>query len=375
MFAVIATVMFMFSATWMHEVRADEDVCVDGFVMDKYCIDLGVLLDNSAIETLENPEQHSVHCLVDVSRCYNSGFNILLPNPSGSPAYALALKLDAAGNQMVIDEARRVGKPGAGHCTTCTGNGELKEGFRGTFFGTLVRAADGDVSTLKVKNMTVSPKAFNASAADGCPGSMNLNISLITDAGGFTKPAIAHGSLMIIGWGFLLPTGVASARLLKHRPNALWFRIHRIMQVVGLIVAICGWGVALHTFDVFNNPGNSSYNHGVLGMTVMILGILQPFNALIRPHAPEKGEKRPLKRLIWEIVHKTSGYLAVILAAATICFGTFVIAVHNTEFRAAWGVTLAWLLLFSLSCVFDSYKYKQEQVNSEMGVTYNKDMD
>ena len=63
--------------------NAAREVCVEGFVMDKFCIDLGTLLDNPRVKTLENPEKH---CLVDVSVCYKSGFNILLPNPSGSPA-------------------------------------------------------------------------------------------------------------------------------------------------------------------------------------------------------------------------------------------------------------------------------------------------
>ena len=34
---------------------------VNGFIMDQYCIDLGVLLDNPSIVTLENPGAHSLH--------------------------------------------------------------------------------------------------------------------------------------------------------------------------------------------------------------------------------------------------------------------------------------------------------------------------
>ena len=33
---------------------------VEGYIMDQYCIDLGVLLDNQAIKTLENPGAHSL---------------------------------------------------------------------------------------------------------------------------------------------------------------------------------------------------------------------------------------------------------------------------------------------------------------------------
>ena len=355
-------------ATTSWDLVSAKDVCVEGFVMDKYCIDLGVLLDNRAVRTLENPEKHSVHCLVDVSLCLNTEFNILLPNPSGSPAFALALRLDGAGKQMAIEKARA-----SGICSTCGNGGTIRAGFRGTFIGSIAEEATSTKPALMaVKNMTVSPKAFNQSSLDdGCPAGMaKMNLTLITEVAGFEKPSIAHGSLMIIGWGFLLPTGVASARLLKHRPNALWFKIHRIVQVFGLVVAICGWAVALHNFDVFSGPGTTSYTHGVLGMTVMVLGLLQPFNALIRPHPPEAGQKRALKRLIWEIAHKSSGYIAVILAAVTICFGTFVICCHNTEFRAAWIVTLAWVVCFSIYCAFDGYRYRKQTAN--MSASYNK---
>ena len=48
-----------------------------------------------------------------------------------------------------------------------------------------------------------------------------------------------------------------------------------------------------------------------MGMTVIIIGLLQLINALIRPHPPQKGEARALKCLVWEIVHKCSGYTAI----------------------------------------------------------------
>ena len=350
--------------------KAAREVCVEGFVMDKYCVELGVLLDNKDVKTLENPGRHSVHCLVDVSLCYKSGYYMLLPNPSGSPAYGYVIRFDHAGNQKVIAVARA-----NGICDTCGKGGTIRRGFRGTFFGTVTQGStDSEPALFAIKNMTVSPKTLDSnSSSDGCPGGADkLNLTLFTKSGSFETPSIAHGSLMIIGWGFLLPTGVASARLLKHRPNALWFKIHRIMQIFGLVVAICGWGIALAEFDVFIGSGTGSYNHGVLGMTVMILGLLQPLNALIRPHPPEAGEKRPLKRLIWEVVHKSSGYIAIILAAVTICYGTFVICCHNTKFLAAWIVTLVWVLLFSLYCLLDGYRYKKISANMSVSCTNNQ---
>ena len=172
--------------------NAAREVCVEGFVMDKFCIDRGTLLDNPTVKTLENPEKHSVHCLVDVSVCYKSGFNILLPNPSGSPAYAIAVRLDGVGNQKVLEVARANGV-----CSTCGSGGTITKGLRGTFFGTITQeATDSKPAMLAVKNMTVSPKTLDPnSMSDGCPGGADkLNLRLSTEAASAETPTIAHGA-------------------------------------------------------------------------------------------------------------------------------------------------------------------------------------
>ena len=47
----------------------EEAVCFEGYVMDRFCINRGTLLDASSVKTLLNPEKHSAHCLVDVGVC------------------------------------------------------------------------------------------------------------------------------------------------------------------------------------------------------------------------------------------------------------------------------------------------------------------
>ena len=171
--------------------NAAREVCVEGFVMDTFCINLGTLFDNSRFKTLENPEEHSVHCLVDINVCYESGFNILLPNPSGPPAYAHAVRLDGVGNQKVLEVARA-----NGICTTCGSGRTIEKGLRGTFFGTITQeATDSKPATLAVKNMTVSPKTLDPnSMSDGCPGGADkLNLTLSTEAASAETPTIAHG--------------------------------------------------------------------------------------------------------------------------------------------------------------------------------------
>ena len=44
----------------------DTPICFNGFVMDVSCINLGVLLEDPSVVTLQDPAQHSIGCLIDV---------------------------------------------------------------------------------------------------------------------------------------------------------------------------------------------------------------------------------------------------------------------------------------------------------------------
>ncbi len=62
---------------------------------------------------------------------------------------------------------------------------------------------------------------------------------------------------------------------------AFWFQAHRAIQSLGLIVSIIAFILAL---DMVPKGSHFTKVHHKLGLAVMILGILQPMNALIRPH-------------------------------------------------------------------------------------------
>ena len=134
-------------------------------------------------------------------------------------------------------------------------------------------------------------------ASAGCPGGATvLTPENLDCSSGEDQPWIAaHATCMLLGWGILLPLGVISAHFLRHRPNGLWFKIHRPMQMAGLSVAFIGWMIAIFRFDVFSAgpKKNLSFVHGTLGMVVMTLGLLQPINAFFRPHNAPAGEPKP----------------------------------------------------------------------------------
>ena len=113
------------------------EVCFEGYVMDRFCINRGTLLDNGAVKTLLNPEKHSVHCLVDVGVCRDSGFEILAPlsTKTSTAAYCPAYRIGggASGFDKTLKLARELGNKNAG-CSTCTGS-KVDKGFRALFVG------------------------------------------------------------------------------------------------------------------------------------------------------------------------------------------------------------------------------------------------
>ena len=109
--------------------------CVTGQIMDIFCINRGTLLDNSRVRTLENPAAHSVHCLVDVPSCYNSGYEVLTPPAAGSNLWTRFAKLDASSNSEIIELARANGA--CGTCIGGYGNGKQSSGFQATIIGVM----------------------------------------------------------------------------------------------------------------------------------------------------------------------------------------------------------------------------------------------
>lgn len=316
--------LFALLAAVMAHVSAVTNICYVGYVMDSYCINRGTLFDNKAVESLskQGPVLHSIHCLVDVAACRVSGYEVLAPAPTGTD-FCRAYKLDQAGNDMVIANARAIGM-----CSTCTGT-QMND-YAVTIKGT-IPDNPGVLPVLSVTSVE--------SAGAGCPpGTVTVPpaAQLLCESGAAQPWQVAHGSLMLLSWGFLLPTGVVCARYLKHRPGGFWFKIHKPLQIAGLVIAICGWSIALSQFDVFATKQGTGFIHGVVGMLVMTLGILQPINAFFRPHPAEEGKPVSPWRHTWELLHKGSGYTAVLLGLVAILLGTTLVATKTAQ-----GVFLA----------------------------------
>lgn len=373
--SALALAFFLGSSAFLpHSVTAQnavgDDICVEGFIMDFFCIDRGTLFDNNDVVSLLNPEQHSIHCLVDVAQCLASGYEVLTDNPQGG-TFCRGFSIDRGESEaLVVADARATGErdlSGGRGCTTCTGaSGSQTEGYRATLIGNIAQLGADDETPARI---TVSQVIGVDDEGYGCPtqGVTAPDVCITTGGGGLVPKIYAHGSLMIIGWGFFLPSGVITARLFRHRPDGLWFKMHRALQTFGLVIAIAGWAIALKNFNVFGpaarGTGNPSFIHGCLGMTVMCIGLTQPLNALVRPHAPEAGAAKSTFRTAWEFWHKGMGYTGILLSIATIGYGTTLVPDPDVQkkFQMGYGIGcgLMWLLM-SVFMILDKKTHPAE---------------
>jgi hypothetical protein len=125
------------------EPQVGDEICVTGYIMDILCINRGTLLDAPDVVTLLNPELHSYHCLLDVPGCVESGYNVLGDKDPTTGMYCLGYRLDDT--DAVVASGRAAGSVADG-CTTCTGDGMGKMGYRATVKGTIKELGDGTQS-------------------------------------------------------------------------------------------------------------------------------------------------------------------------------------------------------------------------------------
>jgi hypothetical protein len=167
-----------------------------------------------------------------------------------------------------------------------------------------------------------------------------------------------HGRMMVLAWCVLLPVGILAARFFKITPpqdwprqldNKSWWYTHNSLQYAGAALALAA------ALFVERSTALLSSSHGVLGWIVVALTIAQVVGGLLRgskggPTAPAvdgslAGDHydMTLRRRVFERIHKSLGYLAVVLALAALTTGLW----HANAPRWIWFVLAAWWLLLS----------------------------
>jgi hypothetical protein len=172
-------------------------------------------------------------------------------------------------------------------------------------------------------------------------------------------PGIAwHGRLMVLAWGICIPLGIILARFFKvtarqdyprEVDNRFWWHSHLALQYSGGVLMLAGFVMAWTSApSVMANPF-----HRALGLSVLGLGLLQFVAGWLRGSKGGPGEPAmrgdhydmTLHRRIFELVHKTSGYVTLALATAAILSGMWTANAPNWM----WLVMALWWAALSLA--------------------------
>ena len=163
---------------------------------------------------------------------------------------------------------------------------------------------------------------------------------------------LAHGCLMVLSWMFLASVGSLTARYCKTHfqeswvpiPTQIygkdwWFRMHQICMCLTWLFTL------ISTLIIFISKGLrplqfhriSSNPHAIVGLVAVTLAFIQPILAYFRPSA--SSDKRPL----FNRVHSTIGYLAIVLSNGAIFLSTYLGA---AKLGAGTGIVSSLFVLF-----------------------------
>ena len=144
MFLLKLAALFLYQVGSSNQVNAavsvGDEVCITSYIIDNFCIERGTFLDNPSLNTLENPEEHSFHCLLDVDVCQEGGYQVIGDKNPDSGMHCLGFRLDDT--DAVLSAGQAAGQEG--YCTTCTGDASAPEyGWLATVKGTVSELGDG----------------------------------------------------------------------------------------------------------------------------------------------------------------------------------------------------------------------------------------
>ncbi|CAK9178627.1 unnamed protein product [Ilex paraguariensis] len=174
------------------------------------------------------------------------------------------------------------------------------------------------------------------------------------------RPVLAvHGFMMFLAWGILFPGGILAARYLKHVTGDGWFQIHVYLQYSGLAIIFLGFLFAVAELRgfVFDSL------HVKCGMLAILLAIVQPVNAYLRPKRPAAGEEASPKRILWEYIHVIVGRCAIVAGIAALISGMKHLGERYggiNVYGLSWALVI-WFLIGALTVLYLEYSEKKRR--------------
>merc|ERR1712176_1367459 len=101
----------------------------------------------------------------------------------------------------------------------------------------------------------------------------------------------AHGVLMGLAWGVLVPFAIACALLrnVLPLPPGMWYKLHMRSNSLASMMTIIGIGLAVSAINDEKGDGADHFSqdtHHKIGGIILVFTILQVMNGFLRPHAP-----------------------------------------------------------------------------------------
>jgi hypothetical protein len=149
-----------------------------------------------------------------------------------------------------------------------------------------------------------------------------------------------HGRLMVLAWAVLLPLGVIVARFFKitsqqkwpvELDNKVWWHAHQALQYGASVLLIAALALIWRPIHA-DSPW-----HNWLGWIVIAACVIQFVSAWLRGSKGGPTDPRPdgslsgdhynmtLRRRLFERLHKSIGYIALLLSMAAISSGLWLV--------------------------------------------------
>lgn len=174
-----------------------------------------------------------------------------------------------------------------------------------------------------------------------------------------------HGRLMVLAWLFAFPAGILTARFFKITPmqdwphvldNVFWWKLHLRLQYFGGACVLASISIAILSIETSDT--NPAMMHHIFGWIVIVAMVVQFLGGWLRgtkggptkpaPDGSLRGDHydMTLRRVIFERVHKSVGYLAVFCAWIAIALGLVIAKAPNWMALGGLIVVLTQIALF-----------------------------